>query len=552
MELPQRLQQCIELKSFTQAVEHYEKSAPILKKYHSLASFKSIEEQCAVLMKRLHTDLRAQMSSRDATSVQIGDAVRLLLRLGDDRAQLATKFIAWHDTHVNAMLKPLERDGVTRAQVRDAAGKVLPAIVDMHDKHEAAFGAATSEESDAATVWCRNMLTRYLSVARRALLSLGEAGAVLESLRVINAELMRVHAQLPQLGLSERVVDFESQTINELVGPILDGALQRCGALLHGDEAAPAAPAAASGGDDAVGAAHTMRAAGNAIGEAATAAIEHALADLTPLFAQSADDWGALLRRLRPVLSTKVQVKLQQLVLSLNLLLMDYLDPPRIGAVPHNYANAQHVLRLVHAARFLQLRTSPRCHDALVKLVDAGNTKPGAGGGDKRLDVPTLQAQFARSARSLLHRYASLVAQDVTAVLIARSPAPSAVGDLLVEQWRAALVDIDASGFSNSPSESSASGGGDKVTSTSSSAPLAAMQRGGLFQRRVDVFAEPHFSKPALVTTIVLRSLKSLVELVRRRAIATPVPLDAVDKFIMQLAPESIDDVKTLIKMVKL
>jgi uncharacterized small protein (DUF1192 family) len=86
VELPQRLQQCVELHSYAQAVEHYQKSAPILRKYAELASFKSIEEQCAALIKRLHADLRAQLASRDASSAQVAEAVRLLLLLGDERA----------------------------------------------------------------------------------------------------------------------------------------------------------------------------------------------------------------------------------------------------------------------------------------------------------------------------------------------------------------------------------------------------------------------------------------------------------------------------------
>jgi uncharacterized small protein (DUF1192 family) len=552
VELPQRLQQCVELHSYAQAVEHYQKSAPILRKYAELASFKSIEEQCAALIKRLHADLRAQLASRDASSAQVAEAVRLLLLLGDERAALSSKFVAWHDAHVNALLKPLERDGVQGAAVRDAAAKLLPALVDMHDKHAAAFGRATADETDAATAWCRATLARYLGVARKALLTLGDAGAVLDGLRAIHVELHKVHTLLPHLALTEKASDFETQTINELVGPVLDGALQRSAALLHAT-ATPPAPAA----DDEKAAVHAVRAAGNAIGEAATAAIERALGDLAPLFAHSDDDWGALLKRLRPTLATKVQVKLQQLVLSLNLLLIDYYEPPRTAELPKNYANAAHVLKLVHAARFLQLRTAPRCLDALAKLVDAG-AKATA---DKRLDVPTLQSQFARSARALLHRYASLVAQNTTAALIEKAPASTAVGDLLVELWRAALVDIDASGFSATASDDR--GGGASATAAAaaataggtSSGALPAVQRGGgLFQRRVDAFAEPQFAKPSLVAAIVLRTLKSLIELVRRRAIPTPVPLDAVDKFVSAngLSPEAQDDIKQLSKMVRI
>jgi hypothetical protein len=496
VELPQRLQQCIQLKSYWSGVKYFENALPVLQKYRSLPAFRTIEESCQKLIEVMRKDLVVCLeTSNDTTTTanEVREAAQLLLAMGSDRALIARQFVAWHDAATTRMLAPLETPPVQHKQLPQVSARLLPHLVDMHEayvdtfvKQQPAAGtvgsgvfagksaATASSSASGSTVaappataewalsWCRAVLTRFLTAARTSLLVGRDVTNTLAQLKPVQSDLVRAHAQLPAMGFAQNALDLVNQVVNELAAHVFDAASARAVRLVQGDDEPTSVPptpladvalretgatpitsaqaaALAPTGASASELAFTVRARGNAIGDAVARLIEQAVASLRPLFDTAA---AASARKQTSLLGTKVQVKFQQVLLALSIALADYADSPshagallpRTGAALPRALDARHTLFLVHTTRFLQLKALSRCHDALRRLL--GDAAGGADGVSV-VNIVDVQTRLAAVAESLLHRYVALVAQGVTGALL-QHPLVSCVVDCARIQLRCA------------------------------------------------------------------------------------------------------------------
>lgn len=71
-ELPARLNKCLELQAYAQAVKSYRHARCVLQQYSHLPSFKGIQDDCHTIMNKLAQELRQKFRS---VSVWIREAI---------------------------------------------------------------------------------------------------------------------------------------------------------------------------------------------------------------------------------------------------------------------------------------------------------------------------------------------------------------------------------------------------------------------------------------------------------------------------------------------
>ena len=81
MDLPPRLQACVEAKQYEEAVRHYRRAQRLLKAVGHVASFDSIRTEAAAIMQRLTQTLKAKLDDPALPLSELGSTTRLLLLL---------------------------------------------------------------------------------------------------------------------------------------------------------------------------------------------------------------------------------------------------------------------------------------------------------------------------------------------------------------------------------------------------------------------------------------------------------------------------------------
>ena len=93
-DLPSRLNEFIENESYRMAVKYYCKARRTLDQYKQMPTFRSIEEDCTLIITNLKLKLYERFDSTDASQETISESVDLLYKLGEPMEQLCSKYIS--------------------------------------------------------------------------------------------------------------------------------------------------------------------------------------------------------------------------------------------------------------------------------------------------------------------------------------------------------------------------------------------------------------------------------------------------------------------------
>lgn len=89
-ELPSRLRLCVEKKSYEQAVEYYTKASGVLNQYRNMDSFRTIYDECSIIMQQLKAQLGRELDSKTLSQRELVAMFELLKRLSDKPAQVTS------------------------------------------------------------------------------------------------------------------------------------------------------------------------------------------------------------------------------------------------------------------------------------------------------------------------------------------------------------------------------------------------------------------------------------------------------------------------------
>ncbi|POG78002.1 hypothetical protein GLOIN_2v1541000 [Rhizophagus irregularis DAOM 181602=DAOM 197198] len=104
-ELPTRLKNCLDQKSYAQAVRYYAKTSKLLEHYRSLSVFSSIEIECKEIMDKVTKRIRENMTNMNATGSEITDCMALLIILKEPPQQLAKEYLELQKNFLTNLLR---------------------------------------------------------------------------------------------------------------------------------------------------------------------------------------------------------------------------------------------------------------------------------------------------------------------------------------------------------------------------------------------------------------------------------------------------------------
>ncbi|XP_048853895.1 vacuolar protein sorting-associated protein 51 homolog [Brienomyrus brachyistius] len=109
-ELPARLNKCLELQAYAQAVSSYRRARSVLKQYSHMPSFRGIQDDCHAIMDQLAQQLRQKFRDGGSSAKDLSECVELLLQLDEPAEELCDKFLSHAQTRLEANLLGLEAE----------------------------------------------------------------------------------------------------------------------------------------------------------------------------------------------------------------------------------------------------------------------------------------------------------------------------------------------------------------------------------------------------------------------------------------------------------
>uniref|UniRef100_A0A672K082 Vacuolar protein sorting-associated protein 51 homolog n=1 Tax=Sinocyclocheilus grahami TaxID=75366 RepID=A0A672K082_SINGR len=111
-ELPARLNKCLELQAYAQAVSAHRRARCVLQQYSHMPSFRGIQDDCHVIMEQLAHQLRQKFRSVDggSSAKDLSECVELLLQLDEPAEELCDKFLSHAQSRLEADLQGLEAE----------------------------------------------------------------------------------------------------------------------------------------------------------------------------------------------------------------------------------------------------------------------------------------------------------------------------------------------------------------------------------------------------------------------------------------------------------
>uniref|UniRef100_A0A673I934 Vacuolar protein sorting-associated protein 51 homolog n=1 Tax=Sinocyclocheilus rhinocerous TaxID=307959 RepID=A0A673I934_9TELE len=107
-ELPARLNKCLELQAYAQAVSAHRRARCVLQQYSHMPSFRGIQDDCHVIMEQLAQQLRQKFRDGGSSAKDLSECVELLLQLDEPAEELCDKFLSHAQSRLEADLQGLE------------------------------------------------------------------------------------------------------------------------------------------------------------------------------------------------------------------------------------------------------------------------------------------------------------------------------------------------------------------------------------------------------------------------------------------------------------
>ncbi|XP_040039101.1 vacuolar protein sorting-associated protein 51 homolog [Gasterosteus aculeatus] len=128
-ELPARLNKCLELQAFAQAVRSHRRARCVLQQYSHLPSFKGIQDDCHAIMDKLAQELRQKFRDGGSSAKDLSECVELLLQLDEPAEELCDKFLSHARSRLELELQALEAEITpcpSASAVKDPPARRLP------------------------------------------------------------------------------------------------------------------------------------------------------------------------------------------------------------------------------------------------------------------------------------------------------------------------------------------------------------------------------------------------------------------------------------------
>lgn len=146
-ELPNRLQQCLTKKKYSQAVKYYYKASRLLSHYQDMAAFKGIERDCDQIMDKVKLEIWKVLTDVNVSSQEIAKNTKLLVMLGEDSRKLWKQYIKIQIS----MLQKIQDDNPNPNSVETLIQVYVTPLEEVVKHFKQLFLVDASKEQDSAS-----------------------------------------------------------------------------------------------------------------------------------------------------------------------------------------------------------------------------------------------------------------------------------------------------------------------------------------------------------------------------------------------------------------
>ncbi|XP_076130713.1 vacuolar protein sorting-associated protein 51 homolog [Alosa pseudoharengus] len=143
-ELPARLNKCLELQAYGQAVSSHRRARCVLQQYSHMPSFRGIQDDCNAIMEQLAQQLRQKFRDGGSNAKDLSECVELLLQLDEPAEELCDKFLSHAQSRLESDLQGLE------AELRDPVSPSKPATTETSAALKKGASSAAGSPTDAS------------------------------------------------------------------------------------------------------------------------------------------------------------------------------------------------------------------------------------------------------------------------------------------------------------------------------------------------------------------------------------------------------------------
>eukprot|EP01117_Protostelium_nocturnum_P010188 TRINITY_DN3643_c0_g1_i1.p1 TRINITY_DN3643_c0_g1~~TRINITY_DN3643_c0_g1_i1.p1 ORF type:complete len:814 (-),score=257.97 TRINITY_DN3643_c0_g1_i1:194-2635(-) len=543
VDLPSRLSKCIELEAYSQAVKNYNQSTIVLQKYDSLPSFKSIHQECEAIVKELRIILHNKLKDPLISASVLFEILQLLLELKEDPEVIRNEMISIRKTY-------LERNLDSFPSVVDGETSILQHLKQLHNvflypysDHAKVyksifidgFPEKKKEYAKLLEDFTRGLFGKYFEIVQSVVLS-GKTDQVYDALEMLYHELVAVHSQLPALGLADRVSEHLNKLtqghIEKLFSALQTNCKERIANIMDNEE-------------------KNLGFLAKQITNQILTEAQDILEQMKPFFhitnadIKTARGGGSslFLSRFTPNFVARIDIKVQQLFLFLNIILQDYYEDESRFSRGENLEAKEIASLLVLAKMCIHFETSAaqQLATSLIQLRDqavkaSALTTPM----EITINVQDLRLRFKQSAENLLSNYVRLQSLKISQMIYKSIDTPSwrnfkepkgprGAVEMVIDEFLAREQEIEQV-FESEPerqphsSDSSPSGtrpGHNRVPSVSSVSSVkydpktSSTKTRSLFDKKIKFLQTLEFNKNCILTEIIKISLKALGEYVR-------------------------------------
>eukprot|EP01112_Ceratiomyxa_fruticulosa_P012023 TRINITY_DN3309_c0_g1_i1.p1 TRINITY_DN3309_c0_g1~~TRINITY_DN3309_c0_g1_i1.p1 ORF type:complete len:795 (-),score=178.23 TRINITY_DN3309_c0_g1_i1:42-2426(-) len=239
--LPGRLQRCVDMESYAQAVKYFTFTSGILKQCSHIPSFGHIYGECTKIMDTVRDRLRKKMtvqSNSPSAIADVVDAADLLLELKDPVDQIRITFLTGRRIHLETVLQTFEsRDPNVSLDAEKEKDAEPPLVSFIKDFDAQFFGTLVyivqsyrslfisrfddnnkDESQKIIEEFSKETMSKFLSIVKIKLAQGKQPKDKVKGLEALYNDVARIYSQLPGSDTGgDRIADVVQSTVHHQI-----------------------------------------------------------------------------------------------------------------------------------------------------------------------------------------------------------------------------------------------------------------------------------------------------------------------------------------------
>jgi len=201
--LPSRLNHCLEMQAYNQAVNYYNSNSGILKQYNHIPSFQNIQTECDEIMKNMKVKLYERLSSVSTPKSDVVESAEILMNLLEPVEKVRSQYLLSRKHQTLDILSTLEKREVTN--ITDYISDLNKCFLSEYEYNTSSFkslfinrfdGSDSNRERKQSSLqlddFSKELFNKYLSIAKVKLSSFKDPEQKIKALEIIYSDVSKL------------------------------------------------------------------------------------------------------------------------------------------------------------------------------------------------------------------------------------------------------------------------------------------------------------------------------------------------------------------------